>query len=325
MKKILLNVLRVVVSLGLLGYLIYLADLKKIVATLQKLSIFPFLLAVFIFFVSIGFLTLRWKLLNHTYGLYSKFPKLYVFYLIGFFFNNFLPTSIGGDLSRAYYLNKESDNKAASLGIVFFERVLGLLATLTLVGVSLFWLTAYFDSSRIIYVTIGLILFIAFFLAMVMSRRLYGLFSRLMSLITFYDVGNKILKVFDTLHFYRDKKRVLLGAYLSSILAQFTVVIMNYVLAVALNITQVSFGYLVLVVPVTFIFSLLPSINGIGVRDTGYMIFLVRQGVEPATVLSLSFLATIIPMLISMVGGAFFLFYRLRGLRAPVLNEEGMS
>jgi len=324
MKKILLNVLRVVISLGLLAYLIYLADWQKIISALQKLSLFPFLLAVFTFFVSIGFLTLRWKILNNTYGLYAKFPKLYVFYLIGFFFNNFLPTSIGGDLSRAYYLHKESNNKAASLGIVFFERVLGLMATLSLVGISLFWLTAYFNSSRIIYVTISLILFIAFFLAMIMSRRLYGYFNRIVSRITFYDIGKKILKVFDTLHFYRDKRKVILAAYFCSIMAQFTVIVMNYILAVALNITQVSFGYLVLVVPVTFIFSLLPSINGIGVRDTGYMIFLVRQGVEPATVLSLSFMATIIPVLISIVGGGFFLFYRLRGLRAPVIDEEGL-
>lgn len=322
MRKIFLNILRVVISLGLLIYLIYIADIQKIILTLQEIDFGSVVLAIGAFLVSLSFLTGRWHLLIRSYGFFTKYFHLFVFYFIGIFFNNFLPTSIGGDLSRAYYLGQHSGNNPASIGTVFLERIIGLLATLTLAGFSLIWLIRYFNTMRIIYITVALAIFVAVFLVFVMSRRLYRRFNSLISLITFYDIGDKIIRVFDTLHSYRDKKLILVSAYLVSLSSQFMLIVMNYILAQALGIQTVSFGYFFLVVPVTFIFSLLPSINGLGVRDTGYMLLLVRQGVAPAQVLSLSFMATAIPVIMSLVGGAFFLFYRHKGIKTPVLGEE---
>lgn len=325
MKKILLNILRVFFSLGLLAYLLYIADIGKILATLNKLNLGSILLAMLVFIWSVFLLALRWKLLTSSYGLRVNLSKLIIFYFIGFFFNNFLPTSIGGDLSRAYYLAQNSGDKSASIGTVFLERMIGLLSTLSLATVSLYWLTDYFHSRKIVYITISLCIMLAIFMAVVMSRRLYRRFNGLLSLITFYEIGDKISKVFDTLHSYRNKKGVLLGAYALSLLAQFSMIVMNYILVIALGLDQVSFGYLILVVPITFVIGLLPSINGLGVRDTGYVLLLVRRGLEPSQILSLSFSVTIIPIIISFIGGAFFLFYRHKGLRTPDLNEENLS
>jgi hypothetical protein len=79
---------------------------------------------------------------------------------------------------------------------------------------------------------------------------------------------------------------------------------------------------LVLVVPVTFVIGLLPSINGIGVRDTGYLLLLSRQGLETAQVLSLSLSVTFIPIFISLLGGIFFLLNRQKTAFTPNLKEE---
>ena len=66
----------------------------------------------------------------------------------------------------------------------------------------------------------------------------------------------------------------------------------------------------------------MPSINGLGVRDAGYVLILKPQGVIPSQALSLSFLATVIPILVSLLGGIFFLFYKSKGVQAPILSEE---
>ncbi len=325
MKKTIINILRIAISLGLLYYLIQIANVQKIINTIQQISLETILFATGAFLLSVVFLTGRWLLLISSYGLKTGFSKLFIFYLIGFFFNNFLPTSIGGDLSRAFYLGQHSGNRSASMGTVFLERLIGVLATLTLAGISLFWLMDYFRTRRIVYLTILLAAFIAIFLAVIMSRRLYRRFSGLLSLITFYDIGDKVSKVFDTLHFYRNKKKVLLGAFFFSLLAQFMLIVMNYILAGSLDMRQVAFGYFVLVVPVTFIFSLMPSINGLGVRDSGYMLLLTRLNISPSYILSLSFLVAAIPMIISLVGGAFFLFYRQKGIETHILSEGEIS
>jgi uncharacterized membrane protein YbhN (UPF0104 family) len=162
-------------------------------------------------------------------------------------------------------------------------------------------------------------------LILVFSRRIYRRLSKWISLITFYDIGDKIVKVIDSLHTYRYKKKALLLGFFFSFLSQLMLITMNYLLARALHLNSISFGYFFIVVPVTFIFSLFPSINGIGVRDSGYLLLLRRQGLQPAQILSLSFLVIALPMLLSMVGGAFLLFYRNKGIEAPILNEENLS
>jgi uncharacterized protein (TIRG00374 family) len=321
MKKFILNFIRIAISIGLLVYLILLADLPQIIYLMKNLKPIAVLLAFSASIMSLFFLSIRWRLLIKSYGMKVTFQKLFIFYLIGLFFNNFLPTSIGGDLGRAYYLSRDSGNQSASIGTVFLERIIGLLATLSLAFVSLFWLANYLETKRIVYITVLLAFFVAFFLAAIMSRRLYRRLNGLISLITFYDIGDKILKVFDTLHYYRDKKIVLIQAYLSSILAQIMLILMNFFLAKGLGLSIIKLGYLFLVVPITFVIGLLPSINGIGVRDTGYLILLARLELEPSQILSLSFSVTIIPVIISVIGGIIFMVYRNKGVQIPKFSE----
>ncbi len=322
MKKFLLNFLRLVISAGLLGYLIYIADFPEIIKLLGSMAPSGIILGFVTFFISVFLLALRWHLLNVSYGIQTGLHKLTIFYLIGLFLNNFLPTSIGGDLGRAYYLARDSRNKSASIGTVFLERVIGLMATLSLAFISLFWLMKYFHTRRIIYITVMVLFLIILFMISIMSRRIYSRFSKIVSHITFYDIGDKIVKVMDTLHYYRDKKAVLFGTYLYSLAAQFILIVMNYVLARALGLYEISFGYLILVVPITFVIGLLPSINGIGVRDTGYILLLTRLGLEPSQILSLSLSVTIIPIICSLIGGVYFLIYRQKGIEAPLIEEE---
>ncbi len=325
MKKLWQNIIRVGISLGLLVYLVHMADFNKILRVLQQAELSGILVATGAFLMAVLFLSVRWWILVRSHGLQVGLGHLVIFYLIGFFFNNFLPTSIGGDLSRAFYLGQHTGQKAISIGTVFLERLLGLLSTLLLAGVSLIWLIKYFHSPRIVYFTLTLIFLLLLILALLMSRRISRRISRWLSLITFYDIGDKIVKVIDSLHTYRYKQKALMLGFLFSLLSQVMLIVMNYLLARALHIHSVSFGYFFLVVPVTFIFSLFPSINGIGVRDSGYLLLLQRHGLQPAQILSLSFLVIALPMLISMIGGAFLLFYRNRGIEAPILNEENLS
>jgi len=301
--------------------LIYIADVKKILIILRGIEISHIILALGIFTISLIFLTARWKLLTSTYGIKVEYSRLFIFYFIGLFFNNFLPTSIGGDLSRAYYLSRYCTDKAGSIGTVLLERVLGLFATLSLASISLIWVLGYFRSLKILYYTIFLGFMIVIFFALVMSRRLYRRLNGIISLITFYDIGDKLLKVFDTLHFFRYRKKILLGGYIFSLLSQISHIFMNFVLAKSLSL-DVSLGYFFLLVPIIFIFSLLPSINGVGVRDAGYVLLLKRQAIQPSQALSLSFMVIAIPTIMSLIGGLFFIFYKHKGVQTPTLSEE---
>jgi len=310
MKKIVSNIVRVVISVGLLIYLIYIADIGKIYDTLKLVDYRYFGLALLFFMVCILLLTKRWQILLKQVKIDQKYGLLVNFYFIGYFFNNFLPTTIGGDVSRAYNVSKVSGNKAYSVGIILLERMMGLLATLTLATLSMFWVFKYFHTNRIIFLTIALLAIVIFILVNLLVPSTFNFTSRLLKKIKIFNIGEKVYQVLYSIHSYRENKKVILYAYLISILSQTNLILMNYILAKALNLDKVSLGFLFIVIPVTFILGLFPSVNGLGVRDTGYVFLLTRVGLSPAEALSLSFLNTLVPVLLSLYGGLLLIFYR---------------
>lgn len=310
MKKIISNILRVVVSVGLLIYLIYLADIDKIYNTLKIVDPGYFGLALIFFMVCIVLLTKRWQILLNQIKIPNSFGQLFNFYFIGYFFNNFLPTTIGGDVSRAYNVAKVSGKKADSVGTILLERMMGLLATLTLASLSMFWVIKYFHSSRIIILTVALLAFVIFVLINLLVPSTFNFTSRILKKITIFNVGDNIQKVLSIIHLYRENKKIILAAFVISLCSQTTLILMNYILAQALSLHNVTLGFLFIVIPVTFILGLFPSVNGLGVRDSGYVFLLTRVGLSPAEALSLSFLNTLVPVLISLYGGLLLIFYR---------------
>jgi hypothetical protein len=87
---------------------------------------------------------------------------------------------------------------------------------------------------------------------------------------------------------------------------------------------EVSFSYLFVVVPVSFILTMLPSINGVGVRELGYVKLLGNVGVADAAAISLSFMNLIVPMLISISGAFLFVIQKKREQKEEtnVISEQ---
>ncbi|CCQ50019.1 lysylphosphatidylglycerol synthase transmembrane domain-containing protein [Crocosphaera watsonii] len=122
-------------------------------------------------FFSIVLYTLRWQLILISMEIKAPFFLLLRQYLIAAFFNNFLPTGIGGDWARIYYLgqNKGYVQVAAS---VFIDRFLGFFS-LTIIGTLICWC---FNFSSVVFLvtrnllTVCLVLFFGVFLLAKFSR-----------------------------------------------------------------------------------------------------------------------------------------------------------
>ncbi len=319
MRPSIKTLLRVGISGGLLFYLIHLANFNQIVRQLSLVNPSGFLLAVAAFFVAVLLLNLRWHILS---GPRPGYLKLLKFYFIGFFFNNFLPTTIGGDISRAYNAGRETGQKALSVGTVLLERVIGFLATLTLASISLIWVSHFFHSPKIIYITLLAFLFFLLVIASVFVPSLFRFWEKILRRLPLRSLTEKISDVLNCIHQFRNRYHVLGKAFAVSILGQVFLILMNFILARALGISNISLGYFFLVVPITFVLGLIPSVNGIGVRDSGYVFLLARIGISPAEAVSISFLNTLIPMGISLIGGVLLLFQKREGKTIPLSHLE---
>lgn len=302
--------IKILFSLGLLSYLIYISDPLKILSVMRNVyssdGLYNLFFAFAMLFLSIGLLAKRWGIILKHYGVQVPFKKLYSFYLIGLFFNNFLPTGIGGDIARIYQLAQAANDRTHAFASVIIERLLGISATLIIAISSLFWVADHFKDDRILYISLFMFLFIFGFFVLVTRKRPFEFLLKIFENLTLLRIGERLNKLIEAMHLLKGKRTLLIKAFLFSLFSQIAIIAMNFALARALHI-EVDFSYLFLVVSVTFILTMLPSINGVGVRDGGYVFLLGKVGITSAAAVSLSSMNLIILMIVSVWGGILFL------------------
>src|SRR3954452_15292856 len=140
MKKVLITFLQIAVTIGLL-YLVY-HDPRKREEMWQALSHAKYswvIAGVFAYAVVEIAAALRWHVLLRVQGIRLTMARVSGLFLIGMFYNQFLPGGTGGDIIKSYLLLKETpDKKAGALLAVVFDRLIGLVAlvaiTITLVS-----------------------------------------------------------------------------------------------------------------------------------------------------------------------------------------------
>src|SRR3989338_1632490 len=136
MKKALLFSIKVIVSMGLVLWLIERVDWAVVGARLYDVSI-P-LLSLYVFFQLSGNLisSRKWQIIAGFKELHFTVKDGFFTYLTGAFINNFLPSTLGGDAYRSLWLAKRSRARAAALSTVIFDRFIGL-CTMALLALAL--------------------------------------------------------------------------------------------------------------------------------------------------------------------------------------------
>jgi uncharacterized protein (TIRG00374 family) len=96
----------------------------------MNIGIFAGVLGIFIISqVIVGF---RWWLLLRSQHIFMNLCAVVRLYFLGWFYNNFMPGSLGGDLLRAWYVTKHTNKKFEAVLSVFVDRIIGLSSTLVI-------------------------------------------------------------------------------------------------------------------------------------------------------------------------------------------------
>jgi len=116
------------------GGALYLAfrgeNFTEVVDVLLGLNLWIFAGAMGIYIVGQLIFVARWRLLLKAQSIKIGFWAAFRLHLLGLFYNNCLPGSIGGDLPRAWYVTKHTDKKLEAVLSVFVDRVIGLIGML---------------------------------------------------------------------------------------------------------------------------------------------------------------------------------------------------
>lgn len=151
-----LLLVKVATSTILLAWIVSRASFSEILAAFSSASI-PLLLAAYALSVVGTMLTVsRWRLLLRAQGAPLPFLRLLHSYLVAMFFNNFLPSTVGGDASRAYDCYRLTGGNRRAMSSVVLDRLLGLLALLVFALGSLHFAKAVSDQVPVLALWLSL-------------------------------------------------------------------------------------------------------------------------------------------------------------------------
>ena len=140
--------LKAVVGLGLLAGLLLLVDWREVWQKLSAVNVGMAVVAFVLLTVQFPISSWKWSwsLRLHELG----FRQLFLFraLVVGFFINNVLPTSIGGDVYRVYKTVPRDGHWSRALSAVAVERIAGLLALFALGALAAIELAPRFPIAR---------------------------------------------------------------------------------------------------------------------------------------------------------------------------------
>ncbi len=261
----------------------------------------------------------RWQLLLRSQGREIGIPRLFGSYFVGLFFNNFLPSTIGGDIVRATDARKQGGGSLTeNLTVILVERLIGLLATLAIGGIAALTGVAHDIDPRLTWAFVAALAAATGGLELALHagfrRRAASLIARLPIQFVRSTLG-KMLEAFEQ---FSQARPALIGCFLLSILFQVLLIVHYWMIQFALG-ENLSFLTYCVVVPVVFCAIILPiGINGLGVRESMFVGLLSLAGMERESALALSLISYAIAVGQGVLGLGVYL---IRQLRDPAGRE----
>ncbi|MDD5439213.1 MAG: lysylphosphatidylglycerol synthase transmembrane domain-containing protein [Candidatus Omnitrophica bacterium] len=307
MKNRISNYIKVFISIGLLAGLFYVmrGQYTTIFAELKKTNLALFAVALAIYAVNIALVTLRLKVLVKAEGIKMPFFRLLELNFIGFFFNNFMPSAIGGDIIKAYYTGNITGKKANSYMAVFMDRLTGLFS---FAGMGLLALIIGWNAVTQVAVRRSVLVFVifsAFIAFVVLNKAAADIITKILIRIRFKNIGEKLHKIYEMLHSYRSRRWVLAHTIALSIVSQASYFFVIQFLFNSLN-QPLSIKVVFLIMPIICVVTLLPSLGGLGLRE-GAIVALFGPIVGREKSFGVSIILLALLFIISLIGGIIYL------------------
>ncbi len=306
MKKRLLSVATIAITLILLILVISTVGLDELVSVLQNAN--PLYVGLAFVWAQIVNLPGIFKVQGLLWAQGYNVPFWYLFklYHVGVFFNHFLPSNVGGDVIRAYEIGKVTNDKATSLAAVFVERLTGFFVLVTFAVIALMTHLWVVTNVLLLLAVLSVIAGLITVTWLVLDTRLMHLFERITPK-PLQKYLAKFQKFQNALHTYGNHRHALRMALIWSLLFNLGAIVYSWLAAQAFH-SPINLIDMAFVIPLTMVVAIIPlSFNGIGLQEWAFVLLFPLVGI-PATV-GLSAIITIrlITLVTALLGGLFYL------------------
>src|SRR5712675_1132293 len=139
MRRILLSTIKILISAALLYFALRKANFSDLASRIDVASVGWIGLAIGVTFLQIFVGVLRWREISAECDAPLETRQAMRFNLIGTFFNQTLPSSIGGDAVRLWLVARGGAGWRAATYSIFVDRAIGLIALAVIIVASLPW------------------------------------------------------------------------------------------------------------------------------------------------------------------------------------------
>jgi uncharacterized protein (TIRG00374 family) len=316
------KVARLVVSAGLLTFLLARLDVGRIASHLKGAALVPLAVAAALDLAMILVQAWRWRVLLRARGITIGFARLTYYYLVSIFFSAFLPTSVGGDFARIVAATTATAKKADAVASIVVERIMGFFVLLPVSLVALPFVAGELKEWKLVLTAeIAGVVLVAGFLVLLL-RPVARTFSRVLSpvfgLFKRFRARDRLERVYGSIVIYKDARGAVAAGILLSVLSRLIWVAACFFICRAFSI-RLSIAALLVVVPIVELVRMVPvSISGIGVREAAFVAMLRQFGVEDSLAFSFGAMVYIVFFIFALVGGV---LYGARSLGRPHAEE----
>ncbi len=246
-----------------IAYVASLIDIDDVKGAFARIELSAIVLAVALVAANVVAGALRWRALLSAYGAQSRpsVGRAVQLYFISFFYNNFLPGAVAGDVVRGVVTRDVFGERGATAGlaVVLVERALGLFGVFLLLGIGLAAAGDTLDTGSLwLWSAIGIAGSFVLVLALPFTRRLARV------------LPGPLRRIAE-----RVPELTSIGPFISaavlSVVTQVLIALAGYVLLHAVE-PRVDLGASLLIVPLAAATTFLPiTVGGAGAREAVYV------------------------------------------------------
>lgn len=301
-----LTALKLTVSLALIIVLyrrIEFTELKSVLRDINLLLMIPlFLLLFFNTVIS----SVKWHILLNADAIRIPLRSLVRSYLVGSFFNVFLPSNIGGDVYRIFDVAQRSSKPVNTFASVFVDRLSGFCALAVMGFVFPAAGCLMLPDYRVLVLPLIVFALITAIIVALYQQRLLLAIMRLFRMDRVKSIRKISGEFLGSIAAYKRKQGVIAKIMGVSFVFQFTVILCIYLLSLSIGL-DIPFAFFCVFVPLILLMEAAPvTIYGLGLRDAGYVFFFSHIGRPVEEALSMSILYVTVTLVYASLGGILF-------------------
>lgn len=325
------STLRAVFAVGILAALLFYVGTEDLIEVVRRIDLQYLVYLLLLSIVLVWASCLKWRLFVRASGHDAPMLHLMKLYMVGYFFNTFTPSFVGGDVVRSFHLGKRLENQKDAFIATFLERFTGLIAMAVL---GLVFVLLGSRATAGVEIAVYLVAAATSLLALIcFSERAGNLFfsvtHTLLRLLLPATLSAKVERLSDKLQVAmvgsRGRPMLILHAMGLSFIFHILTVLNVYIAARAIGWQQPDISGLFVIVPLVLLVSMAPiTPSGIGIQEGAFLYFIQRIGGTHAEGLAVGLLLRAKILFLGAVGGLLWLTIRDK-FKATQLVSRGAT